>query len=73
MIHQGLRRERLTSILDNSDFKEGKRLYGTSLKVENPNAIQKFDKVAVIVKAGQYQTEVVEQLKKINENVCIWE
>ena len=68
----GLATKGVKGILDNSELKQGKRLYGTNFYVNKPNII-KGKKVAVIVKVGAYQKEVVEQLKKINPQVLIWE
>ena len=72
LIHQGLRASRIERILDNSPTKTGKRLYGTSLFVDTPQAIAEKQPVAVIVKAGGYQREVTEQLMAINANALIW-
>lgn len=68
----GLSKVRVSGILDNSKIKEGKRLYGTDLIVSNPSIIRSR-KAAVVVKVGAYQEEVLEQLKKINPQVLIWE
>lgn len=73
LVHQGLRARRIVDILDNSSTKTGKRLYGTSLRVDLPQAIAEKQPVAVIVKAGGYQREVTAQLMNINANVVVWE
>ncbi|GAC15213.1 class I SAM-dependent methyltransferase [Aliiglaciecola lipolytica] len=73
LIYFGLDESKVVGILDNSAQKKDKRLYGTNCIVASPHAIENLPKVAVIVKAGQYQREVVEQLCKINSNTTIWE
>lgn len=64
---------KISSLIDNSDLKNWKRLYWTSLKVAKPEIIKWKDKVAVILKAAIYQEEIRKQLLEINPNVEIWE
>jgi hypothetical protein len=71
LIHMGLDVIRINGIIDNSKEKQGKRLYGTTLSVSNPNIITHKGSVMTIVKAGQYQDEVEGQLYEINKNVHI--
>lgn len=73
LIYMGLNIDKIDLILDNSTGKAGQRLYGTNKKVALPSTIEDIEKVAVIVKAGQYQEEVKKQLKTINKNCIIWE
>jgi hypothetical protein len=73
LIYRGLRQERLTAIIDNSQLKQGQRLYGTGLSIAAPRVIEAASPVAVILKAGQYQKEVREQLLGLNPGVVIWE
>ena len=68
----GLDQSRIYGILDNSPLKIGKRLYGTNLTVFNPEII-KNEHVGIIVKVGSYRNEIIEQLKKINPLVTIFE
>jgi len=68
----GLDQSKIYGILDNSPLKIGKRLYGTNLIVFNPEII-KNENVGVIVKVGSYRNEIIEQLKKINPLVIIFE
>ena len=68
----GLDQSKIYGILDNSTLKIGKRLYGTNLKVFNPEII-KNETVGVIVKVGSYRNEIIEQLKQINPLVTIFE
>jgi SAM-dependent methyltransferase len=63
----------IKKILDNSKLKRGKRLYGTNLSVAPLEVIKDLPRVAVILKAGVYQYELTKQLKRINNNVVIWE
>ena len=72
LLSYGLDQNRISGILDNSPLKIDKRLYGTNLKVFNPEII-KNENVGVIVKVGSYRNEIIQQLKKINSNVTIFE
>jgi hypothetical protein len=67
-----LNQKKIDGILDNSTLKIGKRLYGTDLTVFDPKIIANNDS-GVILKVGAYRNEIVEQLKKINPNVTIFE
>lgn len=71
LTYMGLDTKRIKCILDNSKIKLGKRLYGNSLFVSNPDIIQDLKNPLVIVRAGQYQSEIINQLKKINSSVVI--
>ena len=54
----GLDESSIQGIVDNSNDKEGKRLYGTGLIVYKPSIIKNKFNVMVIIKAGQYQQEI---------------
>lgn len=69
----GLEQSKIHGILDNSNLKIGKRLYGTKLTVFHPNIIKNEKEVVVILKVGSYRNEIIAQLKKINPNVIIYE
>lgn len=71
LIYIGLREDKIEAIIDNSNEKKGKRLYGTGLYVFNPSVIENESQVLVIVKAGQYQNEIEEQLLQLNNSVII--
>lgn len=71
LTYLGLNPQRILGILDNSDLKCGKRLYGNELRVQKPSAIKGLKTPLVIVKAGQYQEEVESQLREINHTVVI--
>jgi len=62
LIAFGLDTSRIISILDNDINKQGKRLYGTRLTVESPNAIKNIGNVKVILKAGVYNQEIKAQI-----------
>lgn len=69
----GLNQRKMCGVLDNSESKMAKRLYGTNLIVLNPEIIRGKNNVAVILKIGAYRDEVFRQLKDINPNVTIFE
>jgi SAM-dependent methyltransferase len=66
----GLNKNKIIKILDNSPIKQGKRLYGTSLEVVSPNILSNYKKPIVILKAGLYNQEIMDDiLKNINNEV----
>lgn len=73
LLANGLHENKISGIIDNSKEKNSKRLYGSSLRIFFPSEVENHHKVAVILKAGQYQEEVKKQLNKINSNIVIWE
>lgn len=73
LVYKGLDQTRIKSILDNSEIKKGKRLYGTALYVDAVKSIEHNKTCAVILKAGQYQEEVKRQILLINPATQIWE
>lgn len=73
LLEFGLDANCIEKILDNSDIKNKKRLYGTRLIVEKPDIIRGLDAPAVIVKVGAYRNEVIKQLKEANPSVVIFE
>jgi hypothetical protein len=55
-------------------MKQGKRLYGTSLKVKSPKILKGRENVAVIVKAAQYSKEIKDDIyNNINNKVIFWD
>jgi histone acetyltransferase (RNA polymerase elongator complex component) len=69
----GLDESKLVSALDNSPLKQGKRVYGTSLKVESPKILKEKGKVNVILKVGMYNDEIKKDiLENINPDVEFW-
>lgn len=64
----GLNGKKIINILDNSPIKQGKRLYGTNLKVLSPNILSNFKEPIVILKAGLYNKEIQDDiLQNINK------
>jgi hypothetical protein len=64
---------KINCIIDNSDLKNKKRLYGTPLMVEKLEIIAWKKKVAIVLRATIYQEEIRKQLLELNPNVEIWE
>ena len=58
----GLDTTRIVSLLDNDPNKQGKRLYGTSLMVQSPKALQGVKNPSVILKAGVYNDEIKQDI-----------
>lgn len=69
----GLNQKKISYLLDNSKPKQGKRLYGSSLTVKDPETLANKGKVAVILKVGIYRDEIMKQLKAINNNIVFFE
>jgi hypothetical protein len=70
----GLDTSRIVSLLDNDPKKQGKRLYGTNLKVQSPKALQDVKDPIVILKAGVYNEEIkTDILGNINSTVTFFE
>lgn len=58
LIGFGLSTDRVSSILDNSPIKIGKRLYGTRLMVQSPKCLLNSRNPLVVLKAGVYNEEI---------------
>jgi hypothetical protein len=58
LIEFGLDTSRLTCLLDNDPKKQGRRLYGTGLKVSSPKILREVDRPIVVLKAGVYNAEI---------------
>jgi len=70
----GLDSTKINSILDNDSKKLGKRLYGTSLKIQSPHVLKNGQTMVVILKAGIYNEEIKQDiLENINPNIIFWE
>ena len=52
----------ISGILDNDKNKQGRRLYGTNLRVYSPSVLQSLDSPIVIVKAGTYTNEIIDDI-----------
>lgn len=65
----GLNQNRIIKILDNSPIKQGKRLYGTSLEVVSPCILSEYKNPVIILKAGLYNQEIMDDiLNNINND-----
>ena len=73
LINLGLTSPAIAGVLDNSTEKQGKRLYGTRLKVFSPDIISSLGRVRVILKTTHYQEEIRNQLLVLNPDVEIIE
>jgi len=73
LLNLGLNKSRIKLILDNSEMKNNTRLYGYNLKIRTPNQIEIKNDSAIILKVGAYKEEIVNNLKKQNESIIIWE
>lgn len=69
--NNGLKVKKIRGILDNDQFKQGSRLFGTNLFVSAPQEIEKLLKPVVILKAGAYRAEITAQLQQLNPSVII--
>jgi SAM-dependent methyltransferase len=69
LIAFGLDTTRIVNILDNSPLKQEKRLYGSDLVVKSPKILSNYNNPIVILKAGLYNKEIMEDiLTNINSN-----
>ncbi len=67
LIKNGLNLKNIIGILDNDKDKQNEYLYGTKLKVFSPLILKKYNDPVVILRAGEYNSEIKNQiLKKIN-------
>jgi hypothetical protein len=73
LIAFGLKTNKIVSILDNSPLKQGKRLYGTNLKVKSPKILKSKVPINVILRAGIYNEEIKNDiLQNINNQAIFW-
>ena len=74
LINFGLETEKIQGILDNDPHKQGKRLYGTDLRVSSPRILKDIPQANVILRAGSYNEEIKRDiLENINPAVVFWE
>ena len=59
LVNLGLDTNNIKCLLDNSEFKQNKRLYGTDLLVKNPSILLKDEEAVVIVDTGKYNEEII--------------
>lgn len=73
LITLGLRVSHIKCILDNSQLKSGKRLYGTNLMIKLPQEVNLNENSLIILKAGSYSDEIKQRLLSINKNIQFYE
>lgn len=73
LISFGLKVDAIEAILDNDKKKQGLRMYGTNLWVEDPSILRHLEEPSVILMASQYQDEIKRELFAINSKVKILE
>ena len=67
LIKNGLNFDNISGVLDNDKDKQNEYLYGTNLKVFSPLILKRYYNPVVILRAGEYNSEIKNQiLKKIN-------
>ena len=71
LLHFGLAENSLKGVLDNSNGKKGKRLYGHGLQVYDPAIIRDDAKPVVVLRAGTYNAEISKQLLSLNPRTTI--
>ena len=74
LLNSGLDEQRVECIIDNDPTKQGKRLYGTNLKVYGSDKLAGYDTAAVILHAGWYHEEIKCNIREnVNNKVIFWE
>jgi hypothetical protein len=74
LLEMGLDTDKIVCILDNDPRKQGRRLYGTNLKVSSPTVLAAVKDPVVILKAGVYNDEIKKDiLENINESTIFFE
>ncbi len=63
--------QRVTNVIDNSDYKNGKRLYGTKVIVKEFEIIADYIQPAVVIFASPYQNEMSKQVKALNPRAIV--
>lgn len=70
LISFGLNTDKIVGILDNSQLKQNKRLYGSKLIVQSPIVLKEISNPIVILKAGLYNEEIKRDIiENINPSV----
>lgn len=64
----GLNKSKIICILDNSEEKQNKRLYGSNLEVKSPSILSDYQEPVVILQAGRYTNEIKEGILQKNNN-----
>jgi hypothetical protein len=74
LLEMGLETDKIICLLDNDFKKEGRRLYGTKLKVNSPKILSKVNAPIVILRAGVYNNEIkMDILENINKSTVFFE
>jgi len=74
LIAMGLNTEKIVCLLDNDKNKQGRRLYGTKLKVASPKVLADVKDPIVILKAGVYNDEIKKDVvDNINKSTVFFE
>jgi 2-polyprenyl-3-methyl-5-hydroxy-6-metoxy-1,4-benzoquinol methylase len=73
LLEFGLDKLNIKGVLDNSNLKIGKRLYGYDFEVFSPSVLQKEKNPTLIIRAGAYQQEIKDEILAINPNTTILE
>lgn len=74
LVNLGLDTKRILGVLDNDVKKQGKRLYGTNLKVFSPRILKEEMQPAVVLKCGAYSKEIKQDiLQNINCNTVFFD
>jgi hypothetical protein len=68
----GLDENLFESVLDNDINKIGRRLFGTTLKVESPNVLKDIKKPIIVLRAAQYTDEIKENILKNINNEAVF-
>jgi predicted SAM-dependent methyltransferase len=72
LLNNGIQTDNIISLLDISESKIGKKLYGFDLEVRNPISIENDDNpIVVISHMGAYKEEIKKNLLSINKNVIL--
>lgn len=72
LIAFGLDVSRVACILDNDKRKQGKRLYGTGLRVASPEILSGKIDAAVILKAGIYNEEIKRDIRDRGNDAVVY-
>jgi C-methyltransferase C-terminal domain/Methyltransferase domain len=69
LLSMGLDESKIVAVLDNSQAKQGRRLYGSKLMCYSPEALAHVKDAVVILQAGQYTEEIRSQILEINSGI----
>lgn len=69
LIYNGLKRDKIEFIIDNSISKQGSYLYGTDIKTLSPKTILENEYTVITSHMGVYSEEIKNGLKEIKKNI----